>query len=172
MKKIWILSFMMFVTFSLFAQKIKKNEIDRFTNTKVIETSTERLYSKTFMLSGFSDILECCVRKTGDSYTMPTNILTPDVVKFTENDGIIILLDNKETVILKTSYTGISGQPWAKGYWFETCFELTPDQIEILKNNKVVAIRVSYLGGYYDYDVKGKNQSKISKMIKLVESEK
>jgi hypothetical protein len=87
------------------------------------------------------------------------------VHKFTECDGIYLLLENDESIFLQTSYTGLTN----KGT-FSTVFNLTSKDVESLRTNKVVAVRISYLGGYYDHDVKEKDQGKIMEMIDLVDS--
>ena len=172
MKKILILTSMLFICItSASAQKIAKKEVDKFTKKEIIETSYEKLYKQNLMMSGYTNIFECAIRKVDGAYVMPANILTRDVEKYTEESGVTFLLDNDETVELLTAYTGVSGESYANGYMFNTLFRLSSDDVQKLKNNKVVAIRVSYLGGYYDHDVKGKNQEFISKMIKLVDGE-
>ena len=163
---------MVLITTSVSAQKIKKKEVDKFTKAEIVETSYEALYKQNFMLMGYTNIFECAIRKVDSVYVMPANILTNDVEKYTEDSGVTFLLDNDETVTLLTTYTGISGEQCYKGYMFNTLFKLSADDVQKLKNNKVVSIRVSYLGGYYDHDVKDKNQSIISKMLKLVDGEK
>lgn len=157
---------------SVSAQKIKKKEIDKFSKAEIIETSLESLYKQNFMLTGFTNIFECSIRKTNGEYTMPANILTKEIEKYTEDSGVTFLLDNDDTVTLTTLYTGVSGEKFGNGYWFNTVFPLSDEDVQKLKNNKVVSIRVSYLGGHYDHDVKDKKQSVISKMLKLVDGEK
>ena len=172
MKKLLIvLSLILVCASSVSAQKIKKKEVDKFTKAEIVETSVESLYKQNFMMSGFTNIFECCIRKTNGFYVMPANILTKEVEKYTEDSGVTFLLDNDDTVTLTTAYTGISGDKFGNGYWFNTAFNLSEDDVVKLKNNKVVSIRVSYLGGNYDHDVKGKKQEVIAKMLKLVDGE-
>jgi hypothetical protein len=101
---------------------------------------------------------------------MPANILMNEIVKYTENDGVTLLLDNDETIILTTNYTGIGGDAFAQGYWFNTVFSLTNEDVEKLKTNKVVAIRVRYLGGSYDRELKKNKQELIMKSLRLFDS--
>lgn len=100
---------------------------------------------------------------------MPARILLSDIVKYTEDDGIMFLLDNDETVTLKTSYTGIGGDADFKGYAFSTSFLLNDEIVEKLKNHKIVSVRINYMGGHYDKDLKGKKQELIMKSLKLFE---
>jgi hypothetical protein len=90
-----------------------------------------------------------------------------NVYKFTEDNGAYFLLDNGESTFLQTTYTGLTD----KGE-FSTVFNLSPENVALLRTNKVVAIRITYLGGSYDHDVDEKNQDKIIEMLKLVDSAK
>lgn len=154
------------------AQKIKTKEVDKFTKSEVIETSTERLYSKNLMGTGFCNIFQCSIRKVDGVYTMPAGILMNDIVKYDENSNVVFLLSNNETITLKTAYTGIGGERFANGYWFYTAFILSPSDVEKLKAYDVESIRVNYMGGCFDRDLKKNKKSIISKMLKLVDSEK
>ena len=88
MKKVLFLMFACMIATTSFAQKIKKSEVDKFSKTKLVETSMESLYSVNFMASGFIYKFEFCIRKSGDSYVMPANILLKDIEKYDENSGV------------------------------------------------------------------------------------
>lgn len=169
MRKYFLL-FVFLISAVSYGQKIKKNEIDKFTKSAIIETSIETLYSVNFMGKGWCNKFEFCIRRTNETYSMPANILMNEIVKYTENDGVTLLLDNDETIILTTNYTGIGGDAFAQGYWFNTVFSLTNEDVEKLKTNKVVAIRVRYLGGSYDRELKKNKQELIMKSLRLFDS--
>ena len=158
------------ISSTIYAQRIKKKEIDKFTKSEIIETSNESLYSVNFMGTGWCNKFEFCIRRVDGKYAMPASILMSDIVKYTENDGITLLLENDEVVILKTNYTGVGAEPFAKGYWFNTSFSLTDEDVEKLKSEKVVSIRINYMGGNYDKDLKGGKQSLIMKSLKLFDN--
>ena len=154
------------------AQKIKTKEVDKFTKSEVIETSTERLYSKNLMGTGFCNIFQCSIRKVNGVYSMPAGILMNDVVKYDENSNIMLLLSNNETITLQTAYTGVGAERFANGYWFYTAFILSQSDVDKLKAYDVESIRVNYMGGCFDRDLKNNKKGIISKMLKLVDSEK
>lgn len=154
-----------------YAQKIKKSEVDKFTKTKLVETSVESLYSVNFMASGFIYKFDFCIRKADDSYVMPANILMQEIVKYDENSGVTFLLDNDDTVILKTNFTGIGGNKFGKGYFFETSFNISEADVQKLREHKITNVRVSYLGGHYDRELKSKKQELVMKCIQLVDKE-
>ena len=165
MRKLLLLIVIAFGTNS-FAQTITKKGIDKFTKAEIIETSQVSLYSETYG-TGWVYKLELFFRRTDGAFSMPARILMKDIVKYTEDDGIMFLLDNDETVTLKTLYTGVGGEAEFKGYVFSTSFLLTDDNVEMLKNHKVVAVRINYMGGHYDKDLKGKKQELIMRSLKL-----
>lgn len=170
MKKIIFLFLLGLVSCSVFAQKIKKKEIDKFTKAEVIETSLETMYSVNLLGAGWCNKFEFQIRRTDGIYTMPANILMNEVVKYTENDGVTFLLDNDDTVDLKTNFTGIGSEAYAKGYWFRTSFLLTESDVEKLKKNKVTAIRINYIDGHYDKDIKENKQDLIQRSLMLFEN--
>lgn len=159
------------MTTTSFAQKIKKSEVDKFTKTKLVETSLETLYSVNFMGTGLIYRFEFCIRKSGDSYVMPANILMKEIEKYDENSGVTFLLDNDDTVVLKTNYTGIGGEKFAMGYYFDTSFSISDADVQKLREHKITNVRVSYLGGHYDRELKSKKQELVMKCIQLVDKE-
>lgn len=152
-----------------FAQKIKKREIDKFTKSEIIETSNETLYSVNFMGTGWCEKFDFQIRRVDGKYAMPANILRSEIVKYEEGDGITLLLDNGETIDLATNYTGVGGSVFAKGYYFETSFTIPDEAVAKLKEHKVTDIRIRFLGGSYDRELKAKKQELIMKMLKLFE---
>lgn len=171
MKKVLFLMFACMIATTSFAQKIKKSEIDKFSKTKIVETSMESLYSVNFMASGFIYKFDFCIRKSGDSYVMPANILLKDIEKYDENSGVTFLLDNDDTVVLKTNFTGVGGSKFGNGYFFETSFNISDADVQKLREHKITNVRVSYLGGHYDRELKSKKQELVMKCIQLVDKE-
>ena len=165
MKKFFVLLFLGLFPSLCFSQKIKKHEVDKFTKLEVIETSEETLY-KTY-LALINHKFDFCIRKVENTFSMPANILMDDIVKYTEDDGVSFLLDNDEVVKLFTNYSGVGAEKFGQGYWFHTSFNMTAADVEKLKTHKVLSVRISYLGGHYDKDLKGGKQVLIQKMLKL-----
>ena len=154
---------------TVFAQKIKKKEIDKFTGVEIVETSHETLYTVQIIIAAnVTNMFSFKIRRVNGEYCMPASIVMNSVVKYQEDDGVQFLLDNNEVVTLKTNYTGIGAKRYENmGYLFSTSFNLSNDDVEKLKNNKVQTIRITYLGGHYDRDLKGKKQELISKSLRL-----
>ena len=153
------------------AQKIITKEVDKFSKLKKIETSMEKLYTKNPMAMGFTNFFSCAIRKVNDSYSMPATILMDDIVKYVEDSGVTFLLSNDETVTLRTNYTGIGSEKFGMGYLFDTSFSLSQSDVDLLKHNNIVSVRISYMGGHFDHDIKSKKQGVVAKMFELVDKE-
>ena len=156
---------------TMFAQKIEKKEVDKFTKMQVIETSSESLYSVNFLASGYIYKFDFQIRKSGDTYSMPANILLKEIEKYDENSGVIFLLDNDETVELKSNFTGIGSKKFGNGYFFETSFTLSNDDVIKLKEHKITNVRIIYMGGHYDRELKSKKQDLVMKCLQLIDEE-
>ena len=91
----------------------------------------------------------------------------PEIHKYTEEDGITFLLDNDNTVTLKTNYTGIGAESIGKCYVFKTSYNMSNDDVAKLKNNKVIAVRITYLGGKFDREIKKEKQKIIMDSLEL-----
>jgi hypothetical protein len=159
--------FFLFPVSNSFAQKIVKHEYDRFTKDTITETSSVKLINVFGKIS--PSVFNCQIRKIGDNiYSMPATIkLDKGSFKITEDDGVYFLLENDETIILRTAYTGIGT---LRG--FSTVYTLSLEDVEKLRQYRIVAIRITYIDGYYDHDIKPENQGKVMKMLQLVDSTK
>ena len=131
------------------------------------ETSTETLYSVNFMASGYIYQFEFCIKRVENTYVMPANILLRDIEKYDEDSGVIFLLDNNETISLKTLFTGIGATRFANGYYFSTCFNLSNEVVDKLKNHRITDVRILYMGGHYDREIKKNKQDLVMRMLKL-----
>ena len=169
MKKVFIFLLSLFVISTVSAQKLVTNEIDKFTKKETKLTSEESLYSVNFMASGFVYKFDFRIQKVDKKYAILAHILMDDIVKYDEDSGVTFLLDNDETLFLRTAYTGVGGDAFAQGYYFKTAFDLSDENVEKLKNHKITDVRVTYMDGYYDRELKSKKQGLIMKMLKLFE---
>ena len=149
------------------AQNLRVNEVDKFTNKVIQQTRNETLFTVNYMASGFSHRFEFSIQRSDNNYTMFASILLPEIVKYDESSKIYFLLENKEKVILNSNFIGLSGKKFANGYIFETSFSLSQEDVQTLKNSKVTDIRIEYMDGYYDREIKDKKQSLIQQMLEL-----
>ena len=121
------------------------------------------------MGSGWCEKFDFQIRRVNGIYSMPASILRSEIVKYEEGDGITLLLENGETVDLATNFKGVGGSSFANGDYFDTSFTIPTEAVEKLKANKVTDIRIRFLGGSYDRELKDKKQGLIMKMLQLFE---
>lgn len=165
MKKLFCLiaSILLICLSPMSAQKIKKQEIDKFTKEEFLQTSSSKIINVTGLMRPHK--FECYIERHGNTITMPASMqFDRENVAIDKDSGIMLLLDNDETVRL---YTAFIGEP-NRFNEFSTCFNLTENDIHKLLSHKVLSIRMIYVGGHYDADVKEKNQQIISNMLELV----
>lgn len=171
MKNFYLTLMFTIITLSINAQSIATNELDKFTKTHKIETSIERLVDKRIMGNTLYAV-RVKIAKLDSTYYMQSLISLPKMVTYDKNSGLILLLNNNETIRLYTLYTGIGAQqiPFLGNYNFETNFILSKDDVEKLKNNEVTDVRIVYLGGYYDYKVLKNRKDILQKLLELVDN--
>ena len=173
MKKL-ILAILLLLPAMAWGQKIIKNETDKFTKQTIIETSLEKIADYNKWKSLFPDPSEVLVsiRNVNKEWVMPASIRLDEIQKFTENDGLTILLENDSTIILQTLYTGIGAEDVGfsnSKHGFDTVFELSQSDVENLRKYKIKAVRVRYLGGSKDFECNKSKGEKIQKMINLID---
>lgn len=173
MKKLLAMMLMLLPTLA-WGQKIAKHEVDKFTKQVVIETSSEKIadYNKWKSLLPDPSEVFVSIRNVDGTWVMPASIRLDEVQKYTEEDGLTLLLENDATIILKTLYTGIGGESVGLSnnkHAFNTAFELTDDDVNNLRANKITAVRVNFLGGHKDFECNKSKGEKVMKMIKLVD---
>lgn len=157
------------------AQKIQKNEIDKFTKQRLVETKMETLakFNKWKSLRADNTRLNIGVRFLNGDWVFPAMIVLDDCEKVTERNGVLFLLDNGETITSTTAYTGIfesSQEPGSSLWRFNTVLYVDQNDVPKLKNGKITDIRISVLGRNFDLPVEEGKQDLISRMITLIES--
>lgn len=170
MKKL-IAMMMLLLSMQVMGQKIQKNETDKFTGLHVIETKMETMFAS----SGWAKLIpdhykvKIGVRKVDDEWVLPAKINFNNCEKITEGDGLVLLLDNNETVRLTTAYTGIC-KPEGAWYSFSTVLHVNPEDWDKLRTRRVTDVRVLVMGHNYDFTIKGKNQDLLQRMIRKIEA--
>lgn len=173
MKKLIAIVMMVFPML-VWGQKITKLEVDKFTKQTIIETSSEKIADFNKWKSLLPDPSEVLVsiRNVDGVWRMPASIRLDEVQKYTEDDGITLLLENDLTIILTTLYTGVGAESVGLSnsrHAFDTVFELTDEDVENLRKYKITAVRVNFLGGHKDFECNKSKAEKVMKMIKLID---
>ncbi len=148
------------------AQKLTKNETDKFLKTKIKETSWEPLAVP------FKNGLRCRVRSSNESLYIEFRIILHNSFLVTEGDKIYLLFDDDESMPVECVRGGVSKLDYdpAASFWYgEYLYKLTDEVKNKILNNHVVAARVSLGNEYVVFDkVKEKNSAKLRNAIQLV----
>lgn len=103
------------------------------------------------------------------------NIGLAEVEKYVDGSGITFLLDNGESVVLNSSYTGIGAErdPLdGDTHFFNTTLMLSDSDVDILSSHRITDVRIRYLGGTTDMSVAEKRQDMLMTMFKVIEGQK
>ena len=157
MKRAALLLFVILPTIC-FAQKIKVNEIDKFTHKRRIETSQQVLKN------GSLEELSVSYRSVDTTYFLKlfgrswaVGFIGPP------RDQLVFLLDNDETVSVPPIG---AGNKRSDGY-YEHEYSITKSQIQLLSEHKLKNIRRTGDNKYADMDVKDRNQDVVQELSKL-----
>ena len=171
--KLFLLTSFLFLCFNLSAQKVKiaKDEVDKFSDTRITETKLEQLCFKNTNLGTAWHSIFLLIRKTNDIYSMPANIYLPDAEKYVEDSGITFLTSEGNKVVLNTLYTGVSAPDsfYNKSFSFSTAFKLSEEDVKVLSSEKITDVRIRYLGGDFDMEIPDKKQDLVIRMFKAVD---
>ena len=160
-----------------YGQKIKENKIDKFTGQHVIETTQEGLVKRNKWKNQWQQLL-ISLRYVNGEWVIPSFIELKEIEKYDEDSQLILLLDNNETIILPSLYTGIGSEDCPIGlgginsnvHGFTTVFPLTNDDIDKLRSHLITDVRISPLGHNYDFEVGTKERDLLQRMIKLIDN--
>lgn len=173
MKKILLIMFTL-ITISASAQKISRDEYDKFTKNRNIETSYLTMYKKMTLISTEHGV-NLALRKYGNSYVLLADIKNIEPIRFVKGNGMIFLFDNDSTIELNGNYTGTATKSEigsaVNAYSFTTSYDLSEQDVEMFKNHKITGIRTTYAAGSFDGEIKSKNQQNVQKMFATIYKE-
>ena len=170
MKKLLLLSIILLGCLNLNSQEIRKVEVDKFSKKEKIETSTEKLFVGLMPFSlATGSKFEFYISRYGETYRIFANIMLPEMVKYSDGDGIDLLLANGDVVSLLSEYKGLSSKKVGdnRGYVFETVFILSDEDVNLLKQNHVTDIRIRHFDSYTDKEIKEDKRGLIKTMLNL-----
>lgn len=148
------------------AQKITKNETDKFTKSRIIETSWEPIKIK------FVNALRGRIRYINGGKYLEVSITLHDVFRVDEGDVLYLLFDDSLSEPIKCIRGGVADYNSYKGssYWNCTAlYRLDNDIIRLINNHNLTGVRITMADEYYVFDeVKLKNAEKLRKAIGLI----
>ena len=157
------------MTLQSFGQKLEENKTDEFTKNSVKRTSWETLCSSSVANAHFR------VSLINEYKTFDLKLMINKVFSIDKDQELMLKLANGDVVKLQNlKYTitcngcGATGFVGSEAEGIQVDYPLDKDQVEQLKANKVVKVRIYTNDGYVEDDVKDKNAEKIIKSLQLL----
>ena len=146
------------------AQRLEKDEVDKFTKEQVRETGYENIWRNAMM----GGLIEAKVKSSNGDMTLWLNLhLTSSFIVMSDNK-IYLLLQNDSSIALK-SIAGTVGKPTKHVWHGQVGYLITPEDAKFLRASPLKAIRIDFAGNYDTYNIKERNSSTITDMLKLVQ---
>jgi hypothetical protein len=171
MKKIIFALLFLFSSVVLHAQSLEINEVDEFTGNTVKRTSWETFNSNTSFYGHFR------ISQINDSYFFDLKMMIGNkVFAIDQGQEFMFKLSDDEVISLQNlKYSiacigcGAKGFAGSQGYGVQTSYPIDKNQIQALKSNQIVKVRIYTSEGFFENDVKAKHASKIHNALLLFE---
>lgn len=175
MKKILLITLLSFSVNLAFSQKIKTNEIDKFTGAKIIETSFEKIVSDKNMLGSSGGRLMkniwIAFRQVNDLTYLRLKWCTNDVLALSKDADIIFLDSNGDTYTFQnTDFTIAGAGEGTVGAWGSALYGLNiymTGDCSALNDKTITDMRIHTTDGYIDFKLDKKSSETISKTYKV-----
>lgn len=157
------------------AQKIKVNEVDKFTKKQVIETSFEKIVSDKSMLGSMGGRLMkniwIAFRKVGDNEYLRLKWCTNNVLALAANADIIFLDDKGNTYTFQNTEFTVAGEgEGTVGAMGAALYGLNiymRGDCSALEDKTITDMRINTTEGYIDFELNKKAATTISKTYKV-----
>lgn len=177
-KSVFLIVFFWVVASSCFAQKIKVNEIDKFTKEQVLETSFEKIVSdKNILGSSDGHLMKniwIAFRQVGNNTYLRLKWCTNKVVALSDNSDIIFLDNNGNTYTFKNSEFTLSGKGEGTVGIYGSALEglniYMIGDCAALKDKTITDMRINTTDGYIDFALNKKAAQTISDTYNVLES--
>lgn len=181
MKKLFLFfAFASFCVISANAQKIKVNEVDKFTKKQIIETSFEKIVSDKSMLGSMGGRLMkniwIAFRKSGDNEYLRLKWCTNNVIALDANADIIFLDSEGNTYTFKNTEFTVAGEgEGTVGAFGSALYGLDIYMVgdcSALEGKEFTDMRINTTNGYIDFELNKKATKTISKTYKVFKEAK
>lgn len=175
MNKVFFIVVLCALSISANAQKIKVNEVDKFTKKQVIETSFEKIVSDKSMLGSTGGRLMkniwIAFRKVGDSEYLRLKWCTNNVLALATNADIIFLDDKGNTYTFQNTEFTVAGEgEGTVGAFGSALYGLNiymRGDCSALEDKVITDMRINTTDGYIDFELNKKAAATISKTYKV-----
>lgn len=182
MKKLFVLLIITTICLSGNAQKIKRNEIDKFTKKQIVETSFEKIVSDKNAMNkmlgadsgGLHKNIWIAFYQNGETSYLRLKWSCNSVLALSGNSDIIFLDSDGNTYTFdNTSFTVAGRGEGATGFVGSAIYGLdiyATGDLDALKNKTITDMRIHTTDGYMDFKIDKKASDKITKTYILFES--
>ena len=179
-RKSLIMLALIVLTSGAFAQKIKTNEVDKFTKKKVIETSFEKIVSDNSVLGSTGGRLMkniwIAFRQVGDNEYLRLKWCTNNVIALSENADVIFLDNEGNTYTFKnTGFTAAGQGEGTVGMYGSALYGLNiylTGDCSLLENKNITDMRINTTEGYIDFKIDKKSFEVISMTYQVFKAAK
>ncbi|HTK21201.1 MAG TPA: hypothetical protein VL442_16880 [Mucilaginibacter sp.] len=168
-KALIIFSVLIGLTLKTFAQKLEENKKDDFTNAAIKRTSWETL------TSSLSETAYFRISQVNGSETFDLKLMLYKIFYIGKDAELSFKLANGEIVTLKNlEYAitckgcGAAGYSGSAAEGIQVTYPMSSEQVEKLKANKIVKVRIDTSMGYVEDDIKDKRAEKLIKSLGLL----
>ena len=183
MKKVLLLA-VLIISANAFCQKITKNQIDKFTKKRIIETSFEQIVSEknvlTLMNQGkgngsIKKSFALSFESVNDSVFLRLKWASDAVVAVATDAKLILLNDKDETFTFKSASYSIAGKgAGATGFYGSAQYGLDLyfyGDVSKLQSQIIKSMRIYTTDGYIDLDINKDKTDLFSKLYALLKEE-
>lgn len=163
------------------AQKIKKDEFDKFTKKRIIETSFEKIANDKNAMNkmlgansgGIHKNVWIAFYQNGDTGFLRLKWSCNDVLALSDKSNIIFLDSDGNTYTFENTSFTVSGKgEGATGFAGSAIYGLdiyAVGNLESLKGKSITDLRIQTTDGYMDFKIDKKSSEKIAKTYELFE---
>ncbi|MDX9797929.1 MAG: hypothetical protein RBT05_03650 [Bacteroidales bacterium] len=172
MKRLVLFITLLVFSGSVFSQKIIKNEVDKFTKKKIVETSFERICTNKKMSGTFTEARIAFVL-IDDASFMRIKWMCGQILSIQEGARIMFLDSNGETYEFRNKISavaskgaGATGLSGSETFGFDL---FATGDISTIVDKPLTDMRIYTTDGYVDFNLNSNAVDKISKLYKLFE---
>jgi hypothetical protein len=178
MKRVLLITVIAVFALSSFGQKIKTDEVDKFTKERIVETSFEKIVSDKSPLGSTGGRLMkniwVAFRQVGDVTFLRLKWCTNQVLALSENADIIFLDSDGNTYTFKNTDFTVSGQgEGTVGAFGSALYGLNIYMVgdcSVLKDKTITDMRIHLTDGYMDFQLNKKDAKVLADTFALFES--
>jgi hypothetical protein len=141
-------------------QRITVRDVDKFTGQKRIETDYQGLKM------GLVTFLQVKLRSVQDDAFMIFSGGGEGSGVIGDDDQLILLLENKDTVVLTS--TGIQDYEINQSKSYKHQYRVSHQQLQKLASGKEMSMRKYLTDGYVDIDIPERNRNKIKNLCQIL----